>query len=432
MNNRRNFIRNGLLLAGAAGLTGKSLLGAAAFQPESAHMPLPAEGGKPGEDYWKLLRAQFPLSKDRIFLNNGTVGPSPYAVLHEVQQDMLEVDSSGRYGGHEETAIKALAGFLNTSETEISLMRNVTEGINVVCWGLPLKAGDEVIMTGHEHVGHAAPWLNRVKLHGITVKILKLGKTASETIDNLMPLLGKKTKVISVPHIPCTIGQILPVKEICSIARARGIYSFLDGAHPPGMLKTDLKDIGCDMYAGCCHKWMLGPKGTGFLYVSEAMRDTVQVYYGGGGFDTGWDMLSNPPALKGYVASGHRYYYGTQNPSLLKGVVKAIEFQNAVGREHIENRIRTLATYLQEELLKLSSDIEMLTPVEDISRGAQVAFRIRNREVSRLQTQCGEKKIITRYVPENNINCLRISTHIYNSYEDINSFLQETDKFLKA
>jgi cysteine desulfurase/selenocysteine lyase len=374
MSNRRDFLKNSILLAGAIGL-GSSTLQAIPPMP-----PMDADD----ETYWKLVRNQFPLSQSKIFLNNGTVGPSPYVVLHEVQQDMLDVESSGRYGGHEEGAIKALSEFLNTRDTEISLMRNVTEGINVACWGMPRN------------------------------------------------LINKKTKVISVPQIPCTIGQILPVKEICRLAREKGIFSFIDGAHPPGMLVVDIKDIGCDFYAGCCHKWMLGPKGTGFLYVSEGMRDTLQVYYGGGGFDKGWDMLSNPPVLKGYIDNGHRYYYGTQNASLFKGITKAIEFQNQIGRERIETRVRQLATYLQDNLIKLSPDVEMITPTENISRGAQVSFKIKNKDVSKLHEQCQGKQIITRYVPENNINCMRISTHIYNSFNDVDAFLLETDKFIKA
>jgi selenocysteine lyase/cysteine desulfurase len=421
MSNRREFLKNGVLLAGAIGIGIDKL---------QAVPPLPP--ATDNEAYWKLVRAQFPLSPSKIFLNNGTVGPSPFTVLNEVQQDMLEVETTGRYGGHEEAAIKSLSRFLNTKDTEISLMRNVTEGINVACWGMPLKAGDEVIMTGHEHVGHATPWLNRSKLHGIVIKVAPLGKTAEETFLNISNTISKKTKVISVPHIPCTIGQVLPVKRICSLAKEKGILTLLDGAHPPGMLEVDIKDIGCDFYAGCCHKWILGPKGTGFLYVSENMRDKLQVYYGGGGFDTGWDMLSSPPALKGYIENGHRYYYGTQNPSLFKGIAKAIEFQEQIGRSRIEDRVKQLATYLQDNLIKLSPDIEMLTPVESISRAAQVSFKVKGKDLTKLQAQCTEKQIVTRYVAENNINCLRISTHIYNSFKDIDAFLLETDKFVKA
>lgn len=423
MANRREFIKQSALTAGALAFS---------HGIANAVPPLPNRSSDDSEDYWQLVRAQFPLSNTKIYLNNGTMGPSPFPVLNEVYQDMLEVDSQGRYGGHEDTALKALAGFLNTQDTEISLTRNVTEGINIACWGLPLTKGDEVLMTGHEHVGHATPWLNRAKLHGIVIKTFVLGATAEETLNNLKKAVTGKTKVISIPHIPCTIGQILPVKEICTFAREKNIYSFLDGAHPPGMLVLDLKDIGCDFYAGCCHKWMLGPKGTGFLYVNEKKRDSLQAYYGGGGFDKGWDMLSNPPALKGYADNGHRYYYGTQNPSLFKGIVKAIEFQNQIGRAKIEKRIRSLGATLQERLIALGSSVEMLTPVEAASRGAQIAFKIKDKDVQKLQTQCNEKMITTRYVAENNINCLRISTHIYNTHQEIETFVKEVDKFIRS
>lgn len=421
MKNRRDFIRNGLLMAGAIGIGSIDLTAA----------PMP-DSNDDSEEYWRLLRLQFPLSSNKIFLNNGTMGPSPFPVINEVYQDMMEVDTNGRYGGHEDLALKALSSLLNVKDTEITLTRNVTEGINISCWGLPLNAGDEVILSTHEHVGNAAPWLNRVKVHGIVVKAVNLGKTAEETLDIVKKAITSRTKVIALPHIPCTIGQILPIKEICKLAKEKGIFSFVDGAHPPGMLQLDLKDIGCDLYSGCCHKWLLGPKGTGFLYVSENMRNNVQAYYGGGGFDTGWDMLSNPPALKGYVDSGHRFYYGTQNASLFKGVAKAVEFHDKIGRAKIEKRVKQLSTYLQENLIKLGSSIEMLTPTEDISRGAQIAFKVKDKDVTKLQTQCNEQKITTRYVAENNINCLRISTHIYNSFDEIDIFLKEVDKFIKA
>ncbi len=422
MSNRRDFIRNGVLLAGAIGF-GKSDLFAA---------PLLPDNNDDSEDYWALVRAQFPLSNNRIFLNNGTMGPSPFPVINEVYQDMMEVDTIGRYGGHEDIALKALARILNSKDTEITLTRNVTEGINISCWGLPLKAGDEVIMSTHEHVGNATPWLNRAKLDGIVIKAIDLGKTAEETLDIVKSAITKNTKVIALPHIPCTIGQILPVKDICTLAREKGIFSFVDGAHPPGMLQLDVKDIGCDMYAGCCHKWLMGPKGTGFLYVSENFRNTLQVYYGGGGFDSGWDMLSKPPVLKGYIDNGHRYYYGTQNASLFKGIAKAVEFQEKIGRDKIEKRVKYLAKYLQDQLMHLSKDIEMLTPKEDISRGAQISFKIKDKDVTKLQTQCNDAKITTRFVAENNINCLRISTHIYNKQKEIDTFVNEVDKFLKA
>lgn len=419
MRKRRDFLKTALMAAGAMALpkTGNSI-------------PLLPENTDDAEVYWRQIRRQFPLRRERIFLNNGTVGPSPYRVLDTVQQDMLRVEEAGIHGGGEAELCRALGRFLNVSADEISLTHNVTEGINIVCWGITLKAGDEVLISTHEHVGNACPWINRAHISGIKLVPVSLGSTAEETLGNIRKAITPRTKALSLPHIPCTIGQVLPVKEICHMARAHGIFSLIDGAHPPGMLQVDIKDIGCDAYAGCGHKWMLGPKGTGFLYVSEKARNKVQAFYGGAGIDTGWNLLSTPVTFNGYAPNGHRYYYGSQNASLYKGLVSAIEFQEAIGKERIENRVRSLATYLQEQLLLFRKEMIMLTPQEAISRGAQISFKLKNKEVQKFHQYCSEEKIITRFVPENEINCLRISCHIYNSFDDIDALISALDRFL--
>ena len=140
MANRRDFLKNTALLSGALAFSNIKV---------NATPNLPAIAAD-DEQYWKLVRFQFPLSSNKIYLNNGTMGPSPYTVLNEVQQEMLEIETVGRYGGYEDVAIKELSKFLNTKDTEITLTRNVTEGINIACWGFPLKAGDEVEVQFHE------------------------------------------------------------------------------------------------------------------------------------------------------------------------------------------------------------------------------------------------------------------------------------------
>ena len=149
-----------------------------------------------GEEFWKLVRASFPLSNKIAYLNNGTMGPSPYSVIEEQYKATLDVDTTGNYGGWEE-AVPALAKFVGVDEDEICLTHNVTEGINIICWGLHLKKGDEVIITNHEHVGNALPWLNRAKVEGIVLKTVALANTAAQTLNNISALITKKTRVIA-------------------------------------------------------------------------------------------------------------------------------------------------------------------------------------------------------------------------------------------
>ncbi len=375
------------------------------------------------ESFWKLVRSQFPLTKDITYLNNGTMGVSPHSVIDAVYQKSVAINTKGTYGGGDHEAIAAIAKFVGADKEEIAFTHNVTEGNNLVAQGLPLQKGDEVIMTTHEHVGGGLPWLNRARHDGIVIKVINLGNTAAETIANIEKAITKKTKAFALPHIPCTIGQVLPAKQIAALAKSKGIYSFFDGAHGPGMLNLDLHDIDCDFYSSCCHKWMLGPKGTGFLYVKKEKLDVLKPIMVGAYSDTGWDMLSNPPTMTGYTPSAHRFYYGTQSAELYEGIQAAIKFHETIGKQVIEDRIKFLAGYLRDGLKNLGTNVELVTPEESISRGAVTAFRLKNMTMQKFQETAGKENFTIRTVPENNVNVIRISTHIYNQIDEVDKFV---------
>ena len=376
------------------------------------------------EKFWSMVRQQFPLTKDVAYLNNGTMGPSPYPVIEAVRKGMMDCDQLGSYGGWEATQ-KKIGAFVGANEDEIALTHNVTDGINIACWGLPLKKGDEVIITTHEHVGNAFPWLNRQKLDGIVLRTFTPASTAAETLNRISALINKKTRAIAVPHIPCTQGQVLPAKEISTLGKEKGLFVFIDGAHGPGQLMLNLHDIGCDVYASCCHKWMLGPKGTGFLYVRKDFQDTLQTYFVGGGSDNAkWNMATNPLQMGEYASSAHRYYGGTQNIGLYRGVDAAIDFIENIGLQNIHDRIKMLGGYTQQKLLEFGDKVELITPTEEQSRCAVNGFRIKGMEFTKFNTLASENKIRIRSVAENGLNSLRVSTHIYNTKSEIDKLME--------
>jgi selenocysteine lyase/cysteine desulfurase len=388
-----------------------------------ARQPLSKAPFDSDESYWQNVRQNFPLTREWTYLNNGTFGPSPYPVIEAVHKGMADEDQLGNYGGYEAT-IPKIAKFVGVDESEIVLTRNVTEGINIACWGLPLKPGDEVIVTTHEHVGNAVPWLNRQKADGIVIKAYTPALTADETLSRISDLINHKTRVIATPHIPCTQGQVLPVKEICQLAKDKGLYALIDGAHGAGMMPLDLHDMGCDTYASCCHKWMLGPKGTGFLYVSKHMQDIVKARYGGGGTQTGdWNVASSPITDTLKAETAHRYFGGTQASSLYKGVNAAIDFIETIGIGSIHSRIKSLGKYTQDRLLELGDRIELLTPTEERSRCAVNGFRIKGADYQKVYNKCVDAKIRIRSVAENGLNSLRVSTHIYNNHDDVDRLM---------
>lgn len=421
--NRRNFLQ---LTSGAALATVAMPFQSLAETGGLAQLSM--EDTKPDENYWKMVRKQFPLNKELTYLNNGTMGPSPYYVIESMQKGMMDADVDGSYGGWENTC-KRLAAFVGAHEDEIALTRNVTEGINIVAQGLPLSKGDEVIMTTHEHVGNAFPWINIQKQKGIVIRTFTPASTADETLNRIAALINKRTKVLAVPHIPCTQGQVLPAKRISKLGKEKGLFVFIDGAHGPGMLPLDLHDIGCDVYASCCHKWMLGPKGTGFLYVKKEFIETLQPKFVGAGSDNAkWNMATTPILTGEYALTAHRFYGGTYNAGLYKGVDAAIEFIDAIGMQNINERILSLAAYTQQQLLDMNDKIEMLTPTEPVSRGAVIGFRIKNVDGMQFYSDALKEKIRIRYVAENGLNSLRVSTHIYNNKEEVDRLMERIRK----
>ncbi len=419
MNSRRKFLRNGLLSAGGL------LLGKHAGAQDIIPFPDPDLQVNDPDEFWKLIRLNFPLDPEITFLNNGTMGPSPYSVLQAVQQEMLDVNQRASYGGWYPTGEK-LAAYFGADPDEICLTHNVTEGINIIAWGLALKAGDEIIISNHEHVGNALPWLNRARRDQLIIKVLDYNLGDDELIKQLNKLINKKTKALALPHIPCTTGRVIPLDRIGTLAKEQNIPFFVDGAHGAGMLDLKLNELPCDFYATCTHKWMLGPKGTGFLYIKKESLELVDPSFVGGHSDTGWNVISDQPHIEGFQPKAARNFYGTQSRATFAGVNAAIEFHSGIGKQTIAARIRELNDHLYSGLEE-NAHITILTPKN--SRAGVVSFTFKSKDYMDFYKHCQKKRVIIRAVPECDVNCIRVSTHIYNSKSEIDLFLKTLNDY---
>jgi L-cysteine/cystine lyase len=376
----------------------------------------------PEKDFWSKLRADFPLSNKRVYFNNGTFGPSPYAVLRTVEKQLALTNHTGEYGNT--TAARAnLADFLGIAPEELSLTHNTTEGINIVCWGLPLRAGDEVVVTQQEHVGNALPWLHRARLHGIVIRPFELAPTAEQTLDRLRQITGPRTRVYALPHVTCTTGQVLPIREISRLARSKNIFTAIDGAHGAGTFDLNVSDLGCDTYATCGHKWLLGPNGTGLLYVRRAVLESIQAYHVGAYSADSWQVHRGSPSSGSLVPTAHRFDYGSQSTPLFAGVAAAADFHRQVGRQRIEARLRSLNEQLYRGLSQMPDRAQLLTPAEGASRLSMVTFRPQQLAYREFNNRAARAGFRLRVVPESDLNAIRVSTHIYNSPAEIDRFL---------
>jgi selenocysteine lyase/cysteine desulfurase len=373
--------------------------------------------------FWRLVREQFPVTRRKTYFNCATLGPSPYPVSEAVKAYTDEATAQGSYGTGD-NAREAVARFVGATPEEIALTQNTTQAINIVASGLDLNAGDEVIVTTHEHVGNALPWLWQQQQRGVVLKTFTPTTTAAETLHRIEALISPRTRVIAVPHITCTTGAILPLREIASLAKEKGVFSFFDGAHGTGSMALRLAESGCDAYASCAHKWLCGPAGTGFLFIRRENLERVRPTAVGAGSNTGWEISPERIGLDGLVDTAHRYDFGTKNQALWEGVAAAVDFFEVIGMEKIESYIANLADYLLRQLLELPERVEVLTPEEPASRHSIVTFRPRRENYITFNGRAVKQNLRLRVVPESGLNAIRISTHLFNTRREVDQLVE--------
>lgn len=376
------------------------------------------------EQFWKFVRGQFPLTDERAYLNTGGLGASPYAVIDAVKAKMDELEMISETG-HTEDVWKNIKGvaslLLGCDAAELAFTRNATEGINVVCNGLPLKRGDEMITTTHEHVGNSVPWLALLKREGIVIKLFEPSTdSAQENIDRVEKLVTSKTRLISIPHATTTTGQILPIEALSGLAKSKNIWLFVDGAQTAGMFPFNLHELGCDAYATSGHKWLLGPKETGLLYVRKEMLDVIQPKFAGAYSENGFDLAKG---TLNFHPTAQRYEYGTVSIPLRFGLGVAIKFLQRIGMENVWKRDQSLSTRLFNGLREIPY-VRVLSPASVTERSALITFKHEKLLYPELQNHLDTYKLRTRPVGEGGVDALRVSTHIYNTYEEVERVLE--------
>jgi selenocysteine lyase/cysteine desulfurase len=350
------FDRRGFLSSFGAVAAGIALPNPKALQEitHQAPPPLPDSSlyDRDEEAYWTALRKQFLIPEDEVYLNNGTVGSSPMPVLHAIMQCYHDSERLAQsnpedypiwgYAAWNEFR-DPMAKFIGCNRDEIALLRNATEANSYIANGVDLKAGDEVLITDQEHPGGEHPWNLRAKRYGIMVRKITLPKpvpNAAAVLNLFNDAITPRTKVIFFSHVTTVTGVVLPAKEICALAHSKGILSAVDGAHVPGMMKLDVHDLGCDMYSASPHKWLQATKGTGFLYVRDAVIDRV------------WNTIATEGWDDSKIRAERFQRIGSSNVPTLCGLRAAIELANQIGMERIEKRHRQNGSYILGEMVK--------------------------------------------------------------------------------
>jgi len=383
---------------------------------------------KTNEDaYWAEMRKQFLIPQDEVYLNNGTVGSSPAPVLRAIfdgynttekmdQQDPEDYPIWG-YASWNEFR-DPLAEFVGCTRDEIALVRNATEANSYIANGVDMQPGDEVLMTDQEHPGGEHPWNLRAKRYGVVVKKVTLPKPvkdANQVLTLFNDGITPRTRVIFFSHITTATGVVLPAKELCALARSKGILSAVDGAHVTGMMRLNLHDLGCDLYSSSPHKWLQAPKGSGFLYVRDEVIDHI------------WNTIATEGWDEPKLRAERFQRIGSSNVPSLWGLRAAIKLANDIGLDRIERRHRQLCDYILQAMITRGA--ESWTSPDPTLRCAIATVNVPGLKRMELENWIWQQHKIR--IRGGEPSKLRLSTPYYLSKQDIDRYLQAFDHYRK-
>ena len=382
-------------------------------------------------------RYDFPmLDKNIIYFDNGATTFKPNCVINAITDYYKNYSANAHRGDYQisykvdvayETARKKVAEFINAEFDEVVFTSGTTESLNMIAEGFfkeLLEPGDEILLTKSEHASNVLPWFRLANTNNVLINYIDLDENLHVTMENVIKSITPKTKLISIAGITNVVGDERPIEEICKYAHANDIFVVVDGAQLVPHKKVDVKKSDIDFLAFSGHK-MCGPTGIGVLYGKKEFLDKLKPINLGGGMNESFDN-ENKVYLKELPT---RLEAGTPNIAGAIGLASAIDYLNNIGMDNINEYEKKLKSYMIDKLIKipyidiinLESDSGIISfNIEGIF-SQDVAFylnkynicvRAGNHCAKILKSQTGVK------------NSLRVSLYFYNTYEEIDKFIE--------
>ena len=370
-------------------------------------------GGAVADAFWEEIRRQFSFREERVPMNAANLCPSPrvvaervYALTRDIDQDCSS-QNRRKFGGLLEASRAKVAGALGVTADEVALVRNTSEANNIINNGLPLKTGDEVVVWDQNHPTNNVAWDVRAARFGLTVTRVATPvhpTGADELVAVFERALTPRTRVLALTHASNVSGIRLPVADLCEVAHRRGIHVHVDGAQSWGVLDVDLAALGCDSFSASAHKWFVGPKEVGLLYVKA--EHIARIWPSVVAPSWGTQVEPRPVGARKFESLGQR------DDAALAAIGTTIDFHQRVGAARIEARVTDLATRLKEGLRE--AGYALMTPeAPALSAGVCIAAVDGNRGalVNALYEEHGIAGAAT--------GGLRLCPHVFNTVEHI-------------
>jgi selenocysteine lyase/cysteine desulfurase len=373
------------------------------------------------------VREQFLMPRDLAVMNAANLCPSSAPVLEAMYRSTKDMDGDPSFENRQkmtagkEEARRLLARFLRVTPEEIVITRNTSEANNMVSSGLDLKDGDEVVIFSDNHPSNHVAWTQKSKRFGYAVSVISQPNPhpgPEYYVEAAKRSITPRTRVLAFTHQTSTVGDVLPAKELCQLARERGVLTLVDGASAFGFLDVDLSQIQPDFYTGSAHKWTCGPKEVGILYVNSRAQRSIHP-----------TIISAYPGTTGVSRSMEAM--GQRDEPAIIGFGEAIVFQTKIGQKLIEERSRSLAQALVAGLRRIDG-VRLWTHPDPARSGAVVTFQPGNLDIPKLSAALYKNDRLgcaTRTGSDR--PGIRFSPHIYNTMAEVDRAVAAIAKYMR-
>jgi len=369
------------------------------------------------EDFWFDIQQSFSVTRGIMNLNNGGVSPSPKLVTEAFVRYTWQQEDATAYTmwqvlePQSEMVRTGLAEIFGCDPEEIAITRNASESLEIALFGMDLKRGDEVLTTTQDYPRMITTLQQRERREGLVLKQIKIPvppKDLSEITHAFERAITPKTRVILICHMINLTGQIMPVKEICDMARRKGVEVIVDGAHAFAHVDAKVKDLGCDYYGTSLHKWLFAPKGTGLLFVKKEKIPAL------------WPLMAASDKQNDDIRKFEEI--GTHSAAMRLAIGEAILFHNGIGARRKEERMRYLRNYWADQIKDIPN-VRFHTSMAPNQSCGIANVEIEGVEPGPLTSYLMRKhKIFTVAIVHDEFKGLRITPNVYTTLKELDHF----------
>jgi selenocysteine lyase/cysteine desulfurase len=378
------------------------------------------------EDYWFEIQHAFTVDRSIINLNNGGVSPSPRIVQDAMRRYVEFSNQAPVYTmwqilePHIESVRRGLAEDFGCDPEEMAITRNASEALEICEFGIELEPGDEILTTNQDYGRMLTTWEQRVRRDGVVLTKIPFPvppPSMQDLVDRFERAITSRTRVIHFCHITNLTGQIFPVRDICRLARARGIHTIVDGAHAYAHFPFKRDDLECDYYGTSLHKWLFAPHGTGFLYVrKDKIKDL-------------WPLMAAPERMDDDIRKYEEI--GTHPAANHNAIAEALTFHQGIGVERKAARLR----YLRDRWMRHFEGmpgVQLYTSFDPAMSCGLANIGIEGVDQGEIARHLWEtKRIIVVAIGHESCPGLRVTPNVYTTLDEVDTFIEALETVVK-